>query len=135
MPSSKKRTFLETGKRKTSIAKAVIKPGKGRVRINKIPIEHYSPEIAKMKIMEPLMLSGDGWKDYDINVKVSGGGFMSQAEAARIAIAKTLVNSIKGMKRKISSYDRNMLVGDPRRKESKKFGGPGARRRKQKSYR
>jgi small subunit ribosomal protein S9 len=135
MPSSKKRILLESGKRKTAIAKAVIKPGKGRVRINKILIENYSPEIAKMKIMEPLMLAGDGWKDYDINVKVSGGGFMGQAEAARIAIAKILVNSIKGMRRRISAYDRNMLVGDSRRKESKKFGGPGARRRKQKSYR
>ena len=87
--------------------------------------------------MEPLLLSGDIWKSLDIDVKVRGGGFMGQAEAARMSIARGLVKLFRTarLKKLFLSYDRSMLVGDPRRKEMKKFGGPGARRRVQKSYR
>ena len=73
----------------------------------------------------------------DINVHVIGGGVMGQAEAARMVIAKGLVQWSQDMalKEKYIQYDRTMLVGDPRRSEPKKYGGPGARARKQKSYR
>jgi small subunit ribosomal protein S9 len=135
--SSKKLPVITVGKRKTAIAKAVIRNGSGRVRINRIPLEIFQPEIARQKIMEPLLLSGDVWKNLDIDVKVKGGGFMGQAEAARMSIARGLVKWFKTarLKRLFLSYDRSMLVGDSRRKEMKKFGGPGARRRVQKSYR
>lgn len=87
--------------------------------------------------MEPLLLSGEILKDLDIEVNVKGGGYMSQAEAARIAIARALVKWTKrsSLKKRFLNYDKNMLKGDPRRKEAKKVGGPGARRKKQKSYR
>jgi len=87
--------------------------------------------------MEPLFLAGDEWKQVDINVNVSGGGFMGQAEAARIAIAKCLLNWTKSarLRRTLIDYDRTMIASDPRHKEPKKFGGPGARARDQKSYR
>ena len=89
--------------------------------------------------MEPLLLIEDEvWKQLDINIKVSGGGFMGQAEAARIALAKGLLNWTKKsarLKTSFRDYDRTMIAGDPRRKEPKKFGGPGARARDQKSYR
>ena len=135
--ASKKNIVLESGKRKTAIARAIVRPGKGRVRINKIPIEIFTPEIAQRKIQEPLLLLEEQLSDVDIDVNVRGGGFMGQAEAARMAIARALVTWFKGssVRDSLLSYDRTMLTGDPRRKEPKKVGGPGARRKKQKSYR
>jgi small subunit ribosomal protein S9 len=137
MPAVKKVVIHESGKRKTAVARATIKTGRGRVRINKVPVEILTPEISRNKIMEPLLLSDDLWKDLDIDVNVSGGGYMGQADAARMAIARGIVKWTKGasLRETYLDYDRNMLSGDPRRKEPKKFGGPSARRRKQKSYR
>jgi small subunit ribosomal protein S9 len=128
---------LESGKRKTAIARAVIKSGKGRVKINQVPVEILTPEIARNKIREPLLLLKGEIEDLDIDVKVRGGGYMGQAEAARMAIARALTKWFKSstIKNTLQNYDRTMLSGDPRRKETKKFGGPGARRKKQKSYR
>ncbi|RLE51257.1 MAG: 30S ribosomal protein S9 [Candidatus Methanomethylicota archaeon] len=130
--------LVTSGKRKTAIARATFKPGKGRVLINKKPIELYEPEIARWKIMEPLLLAGsERVNKIDIEVTVRGGGFMGQADAARMAIARGLVEWFKDEKLKeiFLEYDRSMLAGDPRRTEPKKFGGPSARRRFQKSYR
>ena len=134
---SREKVLVVSGKRKTSIARAVIKPGKGRVRVNKVPVELVQPAMARDKIMETLLVAGDAWKNLDINVTVKGGGFMSQAEAVRIAIARGLVKwtGDKELLRRFMEYDRSMIVGDPRRTEPKKFGGPGPRRRRQKSYR
>jgi small subunit ribosomal protein S9 len=133
----KKRLILVTGKRKTAIARAIIKTGSGNIFVNGIPLSTYTPQIARVKVTEPLMLSGERWKGVDISVKVSGGGFMGQAEAARMAVAKGLVQWSRSseLRKAMTNYDRTMLAGDPRRKEPKKFGGPGARRREQKSYR
>jgi small subunit ribosomal protein S9 len=135
--TGKKLPIMSIGKRKTAIARAVIRPGTGNIRINRKPLEIYQPELARQKIMEPLMLSGNLWKQLDIDVNVKGGGFMGQAEAVRMSIARGLTRWFKSgrLKKFLLSYDRSMLVGDERRKEMKKFGGPGARRRRQKSYR
>ena len=133
-----KKILVISGKRKTAIARAVVRPGIGRIRINRIPLEIYEPEIAREKIMEPLIQAGDdSWKQLDIDVKVSGGGYMGQAEAVRMAIANALLKWTKSARLRtlFVKYDRTMLAGDPRRKEPKKFGGPGARARDQKSYR
>ncbi|MCD6443438.1 30S ribosomal protein S9 [Candidatus Bathyarchaeota archaeon] len=138
MSSRAKKTIIEVGKRKTAIARVYLREGEGRIRINNIPLEIYTPEAARYVIMEPLLIAGkDVWSNVNIDVKVEGGGFMSQAEAARMGIAKALLRWARSssLKKKFLNYDRSMLVGDPRRKEPKKFGGPGARRRKQKSYR
>jgi len=136
MPS-KKVVICESGKRKTAIARATIKAGNGRIRINKTPIEILTPDVARSRIIEPILLSGEIVKNIDIDVNVKGGGFMGQAEAARTAIAKATLKFAKNtaLKRTFLDFDRNLLIGDHRRKESKKFGGPGARRKKQKSYR
>jgi small subunit ribosomal protein S9 len=135
--SSKKRVILESGKRKTAIARATLRAGKGLVRINKIPLEIYTPEIAQKKIMEPLLVLGDIVQEVDIDVDVSGGGVIGQAGAARTAVARGLAKWFRkaAIQNSLQTYDRYMLTGDPRRKEPKKFGGPGARRKKQKSYR
>lgn len=126
-----------SGKRKTAIARGTVREGTGKVRVNRKPVELYSPELARLKMFEPLELAGDLVDSVDINVRVIGGGVMGQAEAARMVIAKGLVEYYGDMnlKDRYVQYDRTMLVGDPRRTESKKFGGPGARARKQKSYR
>ncbi|MEM2642866.1 MAG: 30S ribosomal protein S9 [Candidatus Bathyarchaeia archaeon] len=133
-----KKVLVVSGKRKTAIARAVVKPGVGRIRINMTPLEIYQPEVARQKIMEPLIQAGDEiWKQLDIDIRVSGGGYMGQAEAARMAIANALLKWTKSTQLRTAfiEYDRTMVVGDPRRKEPKKFGGPGARARDQKSYR
>jgi len=131
------RVVVSTGKRKTSLAKATVKDGSGRIRINGQPLEIMQPEMARLRIMEPLIIFGDGWKRYDIKVRVRGGGFMSQADAIRMAIATGLVRMSQDFeaRSRMLEHDRTMLVGDPRRTEPKKFGGPSARSRFQKSYR
>ena len=133
-----KKVLVVSGKRKTAVARAVVKPGVGKVRINLTPVEILEPEIAREKIMEPLLQAGeDVWKQLDMDVTTSGGGYMGQAEAARMAVANALLKWTKSthLRTVFSEYDRTMLAGDSRSKEPKKFGGPGARRRKQKSYR
>jgi small subunit ribosomal protein S9 len=133
-----KKVLVVSGKRKTAIARAVVRPGTGRIRINRTPIEIFEPELAREKIMEPLLQAGDDvWRQLDIEVKVSGGGYMGQAEASRMAIANALLKWTKSshLRTVFVEYDRTMIAGDPRRKESKKFGGHGARAKDQKSYR
>jgi small subunit ribosomal protein S9 len=135
--SSRKKSILATGKRKTSKARVVVSEGKGRIRVNNVPIYLIEPFLAREKIIEPYVLASDYKDKVDVSINVEGGGFMSQAEAARMGIAQGLVKFTrsKRLRNKYIEYDRTMLAGDARRKESKKFGGPGARRRKQKSYR
>jgi len=136
--SKSKRTVLTSGKRKTALARAIVTLGKGRVRVNNVPIEVFEPKVARDKIMEPLLYAGEETlKDIDINVKASGGGFMGQAEAARMAVARALLKWTKSarLQTTFGKYDRTMFAGDARRKEPKKFGGPGARAKDQKSYR
>ena len=135
--SSRRKATLASGKRKSSKARVVVTEGKGRIRINNIPIELHKPDFARDKIMESIWLAGDYSQNVDIKVKVHGGGFMSQAEAVRMGIAQGMVKHTKSkrLRNAYHEYDRTMLAGDARRKEPKKFGGPGARRKKQKSYR
>ena len=133
-----KKVLVVSGKRKTATARAVVKQGVGKVRINKTPVEIIEPEIAREKIMETLLQAGDSvWKQLDLDVKTSGGGYMGQAEAARMAIANALLKWTKSthLRTVFTEYDRTMVAGDARSKESKKFGGPGARAKEQKSYR
>ena len=142
---------LYPGQRKTCRAVATISKGNGKVRINNIPAELLTPEVAKELVLLPITLIGELRNRVDISVRVQGGGFMGQAFASAVAISRALTGEGKGgreardhpltknireeIRRKISEYDRHLLAGDPRQTESKKFGGPGARRRKQKSYR
>lgn len=133
-----KKVLVVSGKRKTATAKAIVKQGVGRVRVNKTPVEILEPAIAREKIMEPLLQAGDAtWKQLDMDVKTQGGGYMGQAEAARTAIANALLKWTKSthLRTVFMEYDRTMVAGDARSKEPKKFGGPGARAKEQKSYR
>jgi len=135
----REKVVIATGKRKTSIARAVITPGEGRVWVNNTPLEVYPIEMAREKIAEPLKLVGNLASKVDIRISVRGGGVMSQAEACRIAIARGIVEFFSEirdeLKKLIKEYDRYALSGDPRRTEPEKWGRISARRRWQKSYR
>nr|AIE91921.1 ribosomal protein S9 (RP-S9, rpsI) [uncultured marine thaumarchaeote AD1000_17_C04] len=133
----KKKSKLIPASRKTAKATAVITTGTGKVFINKTPVEIITPLMARERMLTPLEIIGDHRNKVDINIRVSGGGYMGQAEACAIAMSRAIISHIKAkeVKTKISDYDQHLLSGDSRRSESKKFGGPGARRRKQKSYR
>lgn len=126
-----------SGKKKTAIARATLAEGKGRVRVNKMPVEVMEPKLARLKIMEPLLIAKDALTGIDIDVSVKGGGTIGQAEAVRTAIARGIVEwtGDAALKEAFSEYDRNLLVSDHRQKEKKKFGGLGARAKYQKSYR
>lgn len=130
-------SLIDVGKRKTSVATAVVRKGAGRIRINSVPLEIHVPELARSKIREPILLAGNKAMSVDIDVKVRGGGFMGQAEAARTAIARGLVSYLKDeqLEAVFRQYDRSLLISDPRRKLPKKPQGRGARKKKQKSYR
>ena len=126
-----------SGKRKTAIARATLKSGKCRVRINNKPVEFYLPQLARLKIQEPLELAVKQRNRVDINISVQGGGVMGQAEAARTAIARGIIEWFgdEELQKLFQSYDRALLVNDTRRKEPKHPMGRGARKKRQKSYR
>lgn len=126
-----------SGKRKSAIARATVKAGKGRVRINRKPVELVEPEIARLKMMEPLVLARERSQIVDVSVTVEGGGFMGQADSVRTAIARGLVEFFGDdeLRERYLKYDRALLVNDPRRHLPKKPLGRGARKRRQKSYR
>ena len=131
------KSIITNGKRKTSIARAIINKGTGNVRVNSISLDVYSNEIARLKIKEPLMLAGEIAEKVDIKVKVKGGGWQSQAEAVRLAISKALVEFSKkdSLKKTFLEYDRHLLVADIRRTEPQKPYRSAARARRQKSKR
>jgi small subunit ribosomal protein S9 len=134
----KMKTILSSGKRKSAIARATIKQGTGKIKINNILLENYGNKMSQLKLKEPLILAGDISKKVDIRIRVSGGGMSSQSDASRLAIAKGLVEFSKNTKLKEDylNYDRNLLVADVRRKESAKPNRHGqARAKRQKSYR
>jgi small subunit ribosomal protein S9 len=132
-----KKVVNTSGKRKTAVARASVKKGTGLIRVNKKPVEIYEPEIARWKILEALNLAEKYRDKINIDVDVSGGGFMSQANAVRTAIAKGILEYTGDPDLRLIylDYDRNLLVSDSRRKETKKPLGRGARKKRQKSYR
>lgn len=133
----RKTGFNVKAKRKRAVARAVVKAGTGKITINKRAISMFEPRHLRDFIEEPLQILPEIAKGADITVSVQGGGFMSQASAARSAIAKSLVLLSKDNKAKqaLLAYDRLLLVDDVRRVESKKPLGTKARKKKQKSKR
>ena len=139
-----KKVVHTSGKRKTAVARATVKAGKGRVRVNSEPIEILQPALSRRKAMEPLIIA-DAMKrlaKVDINILTHGGGVMGQTDAIRTALARGLVHyngGAEGLDEELRDeylrFDRSLLVNDPRRKEAKHQLGRGARRKKQKSYR
>jgi small subunit ribosomal protein S9 len=126
-----------SGTRKKAKARATVSKGSGVVRINSMLLGAYSNELARMKISEPLILAGDLGKQYNYDVSVEGGGWMGQAEAARLTIAKGLVqiSGNEDLRKKFLVYDRNLLVADSRQTEPQKPKRSSARRGRQTSKR
>ncbi|MBI5392413.1 30S ribosomal protein S9 [Candidatus Woesearchaeota archaeon] len=131
------KTIITSGKRKRAIATASLKAGRGVVRINRLLLENYTPRLAQLKIMEPLIIAEKYAPKVDISVSVIGGGFMAQAEASRLSIAKALVafSNSQELKDAFLKYDRQLLIADVRRKEQAKPNDSKARAKRQKSYR
>ena len=139
-----KKVVHTSGKRKTAVARATVKAGKGRVRVNSEPIEILQPALSRRKAMEPLVIADamNRLSKVDINVLTHGGGVMGQTDAIRTALARGLVHyngGAEGLDEELRDeylrFNRSLLVNDPRRKEPKHQLGRGARRKKQKSYR
>ncbi|MBU0958877.1 MAG: 30S ribosomal protein S9 [Nanoarchaeota archaeon] len=130
--------IITSGKRKTSVARAVLINGSGKVTINKKDYNNLSL-FDKLKMSEPLRIAEQiiGKIVYDINITVRGGGEKSQIEAARLALARALVKATnsKDLTDAYTSYDRSLLVADVRRKEAYKPGDSKARAKRQTSYR
>lgn len=130
-----KKAIVTSGKRKTSVARASLKEGKGVVRVNTVLLDNIKPELLKNRIQEPIILAGKSAQKVDISVTVNGGGVTSQANAIRLAIARALVEFDKKLEKDFLEYDRQLLVADIRRKEVCKPNDSKARAKRQKSYR
>jgi small subunit ribosomal protein S9 len=126
-----------SGKRKSAVARAEFHKGMGRIWINHRPLELWEPIEARMKMKEPLLIAGQRTEGLDIEITVTGGGYMGQASAVRTAIARGLVEAFADneLANLFKHYDRSLLVNDTRRKLPKLPQGRGARKRRQKSYR
>ena len=138
--SKKGKVTVVRSKRKSSVARAYVKAGKGVLRINGTDIDALEFRMAKEIITEPLMISAfakDQARKLDIKINVQGGGISSQIQAARGALARGIVEFTGSdtLKREFMNYDRALMVDDTRRVESKKFLGTKARARFQTSYR
>jgi len=133
------------GRKRNAVAVAYCKAGKGLIKVNGVPIEFIQPQTIRVKVLEPILLLGaNRFSNVDIRIRVSGGGYTSQIYAIRQALSKALVSytqkfvdekTKQELKSALHSFDRALLATDPRRREPKKFGGPSARARFQKSYR
>lgn len=125
--------YNSTGRRKRSVARVTLVPGKGVITVNERDIDTYFPrETLRMIIRQPLQITGTTAK-YDVVARVNGGGLSGQAGALRHGIARALVASDGDMKPKLKKE--GLLTRDPREVERKKYGQAGARRRFQFSKR
>ncbi len=133
----KTKVRVARGKRKLSVARATVKPGKGVIRVNRMNVTALNNHYVRAIIVEPLRYLGPEANGINISVTVTGGGMLGQAQAARTAIANALSEYFEDMnlKDKFVAIDRSLIVEDTRRVESKKYRGPKARARFQKSYR
>lgn len=130
--------IITSGKRKRAIARATLTKGDGKITINKKDYKHLQM-FDRLKIEEPLRIAQNilGKIDFDVDINVRGGGEKSQLEAARLALARAIVefSGSKELTDAFMSYDRNLLVADIRRKETYKPGDSKARRKRQSSKR
>ncbi len=125
-----------SGTRKSAVARATLVPGAGIVRINSQLLGTYEPAMSRLKIQEPIIIAGDKAKGVNVSVSVCGGGTSSQAEAARLVVARALAAYDKTLQKTFLDYDRRLLVADVRRKETHKPNCHGkARALRQTSYR
>jgi len=130
--------IIASGKRKTSVARATITEGSGKININKKNYKNLQM-FDRLKIEEPLRIAENifGKLNFDAEIEVHGGGEKGQIEAARLALAKAIVKftNKESLTKAYLDYDRNLLVADVRRKEAYKPGDSKARKKRQSSKR
>jgi len=133
MADSKTNEFLGTGRRKTSVARVRLSSGSGKVTVNGRAFENYFPtDSLRMVVQQPLTVTGTADK-FDVRANVSGGGPAGQAGAVRHGIARALLLADAALRPSLKAE--GLLTRDPRMKERKKYGQPGARKRFQFSKR
>jgi small subunit ribosomal protein S9 len=134
----KEKVIIAFGRRKEAIARALIKPGTGIVKINNIPLDVFDM-YHRLQLLEPIKIAEGvlGIPNFDIHVNVRGGGVQGQTEAARLAIARAIVQFTKSkeIEKAFLNYARNLVDADIRRKEMRKPRDSKARAKRQKSYR
>jgi small subunit ribosomal protein S9 len=133
MAEAKAPEFLGTGRRKTSVARVRLTTGTGKITVNNRTFENYFPmDTLRGQVTQPLTATGMTDK-FDVRVKVSGGGPNGQAGAVRHGIARALLVADANLRPTLRKE--GLLTRDPRMKERKKYGQPGARKRFQYSKR
>jgi small subunit ribosomal protein S9 len=133
MAELKAQEFLGTGRRKTSVARVRLAAGNGKIVVNGRAFENYFPaEAHRMTVTEPLTLT-ETTNKFDVQVSVGGGGPAGQAGAVRHGIARALLHADLNLRAALKAD--GLLTRDPRMKERKKYGQPGARKRFQYSKR
>jgi len=125
--------FTGTGRRKTAVARVRLAAGSGKVTVNGRPMENYFVvDAQRLQVLQPLTLT-DTTAKFDIRVSVSGGGPNGQAGAVRHGIARALLRADPNLRPSLKAG--GLLTRDPRMRERKKYGQPGARKRFQYSKR
>jgi len=133
IPAIKAAQYLGTGRRKTAVARVRLAAGSGKITINNRPFENYFPiENLRMQAVQPLTVT-ETTARFDVRVNVSGGGPTGQAGAVRHGIARALLVADANLRPTLKSN--GLLTRDPRMRERKKYGQPGARKRFQYSKR
>lgn len=125
--------YIATGRRKTSVARIRMTPGTGRIDVNGKSLEEYFPTTSLQNIILLPLQVAKSTNTFDISVNARGGGISGQAGAIRLAIARALLQTGEGIRTPLK--EEGLLTRDPRMKERKKSGQPGARKRFQFSKR
>tara|TARA_Y100000034_G_C6880865_1_gene403623 strand:- start:781 stop:1185 length:405 start_codon:yes stop_codon:yes gene_type:complete len=131
------KTIVASGKRKRAIARATLRAGTGKIKINGVLLENYQPEMFRLRFQEPIIIAGDIAQKVNIDISIQGGGQSGQTEAGRLAIARALIEHTKSeeLRKAYLNYDRHLLVADVRRNEPHKPNKSKPRAKRQKSYR
>jgi len=125
--------FLGTGRRKTAVARVRLLPGSGKITVNSRPFENYFvTETLRTVALRPLALTETASR-FDVQVNLTGGGPTGQAEALRHGLARALIRADANLRAPLKAD--GLLTRDPRMRERKKYGQPGARKRFQYSKR
>ena len=125
--------FLGTGRRKTSVARVFLRPGKGEIKVNNRPFENYFPTESSRAMVRQALAATESMEKFDVLILANGGGVIGQAGACRLGISRALVEfnaELRGRLKKLG-----FLTRDPRKHERKKYGQKGARKRFQFSKR
>ena len=125
--------YLGTGRRKSSVARVFLRPGKGEIKVNGRAFENYFPTESTRAVVRQPLLATETLEKFDVVILADGGGVAGQAGAARLGVARALVEFNAELRSRLKKL--GLLTRDPRQHERKKYGQKGARKRFQFSKR